>query len=186
MAARRWYDDEPDVQQSIDLMEKFPPEIQEIVGEGAVTLAERECQARDIMSSLRSLGAERILSIYKSQNKQRAYDQSPSFHKMVNYMLVISPENRRFLARQISRMVVNISEYFKSCRYYDVEPDAAEVAEMTRAYVEMGSEDARRFLDKLKEDFRQGIRKRSEVLVADAGKSKSLMDADQGMRIREE
>jgi gas vesicle protein len=183
MAQRRWYDKEPDVLLAIELMSKFPGEIQEIVTEAAVYLAEHDYEAKEAMTALRSLGAEKILPIFKSQNKMRSYDQNPSFHKLVNYMMVVSPENRRFLSKQILQLVQNISEYFTSCRDYSVDPSTNDISEATRVYVQQGSEDAKNFLKKLKEEFQSGVRQRVE---AGPAHMKSLEDMDQGMKIRED
>ena len=38
----RWYDKDPSLSRSIDILESFPPEMQAIVAEGVIVLAERE------------------------------------------------------------------------------------------------------------------------------------------------
>jgi len=109
---RRWYDQRPQVSNTINLMVSFPPEIQTIIGEGIVYLADKEFLANEQMHALKSLGSEKTLGLYRSKSKKRDYDNNPLLHKIINYLYVLSEKNQDFMAKQVMELV--IQDYFNT------------------------------------------------------------------------
>lgn len=131
----RWYDRQPVVSKSVSLLENFPPEYQAALGETIIELAEKHCSAKDLMNNLRSLGPEKVLSIFKSKSKQRKTDNVQQMHQAMNYMLILPDEDRAYIAGQIIEVVGHVFEYFKHCKDQGVSPSALVVGELCGAYI---------------------------------------------------
>ncbi len=172
---QRWYDKHKSLGKCIELLESFPPEIQSIIAEGIITLSERECQAHEILQSLKSMGAEKILGMYKSKNKRRSYDNDPTLHRAMTYLYVLSEENQLFMASQIMDLLNYIYDYLKTCKAFEADPTVEEVASVTRTFVDSGSSEAKQFLEQVRTEFKTKLT--SAILIE---------QQHQGMRVREE
>lgn len=137
----RWYEQQPVVSKSVSLLESFPPEFQVSLGETIIELAEKHCSAKDLMNNLRSLGPEKVLSIFKSKSKQRKTDQVQEVHQAMNYMLILPDKDRLYIAEQIIEVVGQLFEYFKFCKANSTSPNPVVVSELCTAYIrrEFGS-----------------------------------------------
>jgi hypothetical protein len=138
-------------------MEQFPEQVLAIVAEGASYLAEKECQASELLRSLRSLGAEKVLALYHSKHKRRNYDQIKPYHQLINYFYVISPENQQLLANRVIELVSYIYEYFQACKTYQNTPRIEEVSTLTRHYTQQGKQEAQQFLSWLNQRFKKNM-----------------------------
>jgi hypothetical protein len=151
---RRWYDSTPELKQSVGLLESFPDEIRMVVATGLVELAERKFQADKLMSSRKSLGPDKVLGIYKSKNKRRALDREPACHQTLNYFYALSDENRLRLAKLARELATYIYRYTRACRDWEQAFLVEDVAHLARHFVDMGDEEAQRFLHALEKQFR--------------------------------
>lgn len=176
---QRWYDRHKTVSKSVKLLETFPLEIQAIIADGIVMLAERECQAHELLANLRSLGPEKVLGIYKSKNRRRSYDRNSTVHEAMNYLYILSEENRLFIANQVIELVNFIYDYLKSCRQYKLDARTDDVAELTKTYIESGAADAQQLLEQLQQRFSTSI---TEAIT----KGEELFNGEAGMKIRDE
>ncbi|MGE0200216.1 MAG: hypothetical protein AB7P76_04530 [Candidatus Melainabacteria bacterium] len=179
MKQKRWYDAKPELAQSVDLLASFPEQIQTIVAKGIIQLAEQECNAREVMNSLKSLGAETILGIYKSKNKRRPYDSNPAFHQAMVYLYILTPASREFMARQIIQLVDYIREYFATCNTFHSAPSAEVVSKVTEAFLANQNDDVEKFLKMLEERFNQAVSS-APVLV------EGVSEDGSGMRVSQE
>lgn len=179
-SALRWYDRHKTVSRSVKLIETFPEEIQVIIAQGIISLAERECQARELMSNLRSLGPDKVLGIFKSKNRRRSYDQSGPVHQAMNYLFILSEENRLFVASQVIEIVNYIYEYLKSCKRYEIDANHEDVVELTQTYIDSGAEEAKQLLVNIQEKFSHRLAQGNFLAGED------LLEDRDGMRIREE
>ncbi|MEB3286234.1 MAG: hypothetical protein VKJ04_01900 [Vampirovibrionales bacterium] len=150
---RRWYEREPMVKQSIELLETFPDEILTIVAEGVNKVAEQEFRAAELMKTYKSLGQEKIISLYKSKNKLRSYDKNAMMHKAVNYFLLISEENRLVMSTKVIELVGVVRDYLHVCKEASEPPVALHVTTIRDSYVEAGLKGARQKLLQIRELF---------------------------------
>ncbi|HEY9685484.1 MAG TPA: hypothetical protein V6C52_00765 [Coleofasciculaceae cyanobacterium] len=155
---QRWYDQRPELTECIVLVEAFPEEIYAIICQGAICMVEKEFEAHLMLSSLKSLGSEKILGLYKSKHKRRKMDCEPHFHQLMNYFYILSPQNRLFMAGLIKELVGYIHQYFESCRIYHQPVTREDIIGITRCYVDKGGEEAQAFLESLQLHFQQRIR----------------------------
>lgn len=150
---QRWYDSRPKMSQAARLMFAFPDEIQTIISEATLFIADREFRENERERSVRSLGREKVLGLHKSKNRRREYDDNPHLHQAMNYLYVLSEDNREFIAEHILKMVRYIQHYLETCQITEIAPRIEEVAEVTRMYVQSGEKEVEIFLKKLREEF---------------------------------
>ena len=179
-AQKRWYDQHSTISKSIRLMETFPPEIQDILAEGIIRLAARECQAKEMMVNLRSLGPEKVLGIFKSKNKRRAYDKNLSIHQAMNYLFILSEENRLFIAHQVIDIVNFIYGYLQDCKSYQTVSSVDDIAQLTNVYIDAGAQEAQQLFEKIHERLNDNITR--VVLQHD----EMVIEGSAGLRVREE
>jgi len=174
--SNRWYDKRPSLSLSINLLAKCPFELQTLVGEGMSQLAQKQFKAQDLLQSVKSLGVDKTLGLYKAKKKQRSYDSNPAFHHAMNCLYVLAAEHQDFMANQILELMDMVHDYFRACRLYGAQSSQSDVANLTRTFVENGSPAARTLLVQLKRHLMQNI----EAHLEDATK---ISDNPQGMRI---
>jgi hypothetical protein len=143
---KRWYDQQATVSKSITLLETFPSDFQTILGESIIELAENEFNINEMMAELRSLGPEKVLSLFKSKSKRRATDQVSQVHRAMNYMFVLPEGPRIFIATHIIGIVSYFYEYFKMCKQEGIQPSANVARQVCRAYLQGDLQDPHIFL----------------------------------------
>jgi hypothetical protein len=131
----RWYDRQQTVSKSVKLLESFPVDYQEVLGDTIIKLAGKHCDAEALMADLRALGPEKVLNIFKAKSKNRGYDQNETVHKAMNYMYVLPDENRVFIATQVIEVVGHLFEYFSICRETGQAPAREVVQSLSNAFV---------------------------------------------------
>lgn len=143
---KRWYDQQATVSRSVTLIESFPTEFQVILGESILSLAESHCNVQDVMAELRSLGPEKVLSLFKSKSKRRSYDNQQELHQAMNYLFVLPDESRIFIASHIITLGNYFNEYFKICKEGGVQPSSHIARQVSKAYLEGDLRDPNIFL----------------------------------------
>lgn len=146
---KRWYDQNKSLSTSIQMLESFPMEIQGLIADSMIVVAERECKADKLMDELKSLGAEVVLALYKSKNKRRTYDDNPSMHKAMNYLYILPDTNRTFMGEQIKEVIQHVYTYFQACKSANIEPNMQDVASITKTYAHGGTAEAQATVEKL-------------------------------------
>jgi len=143
---KRWYDQQATVSKSVTLIESFPVEFQVILGESILSLAENHCQVKELMAELKSLGPEKVLSLFKSKSKRRSYDNQQELHQAMNYLYVLPDESRIYIATHIIALTNYFYEYFKICKEGGVQPSANIARQVSKAYLEGDLHDPNIFL----------------------------------------
>jgi hypothetical protein len=138
-ANRRWYDEVSEAAQLVGLLQKFPPAFQTIFAEGMLLMAEQRFGANELMRSIKSLGREKVLALYKSKNKLRVLDQNQSVFNALNQMMVLSTEQCVELARTFVDLLLEVIVYIKLCKNAQQSPSHEVVSHMTDILVARGS-----------------------------------------------
>lgn len=184
---KRWYDKEPQVRQSIELLGSFPDHVLTVLAEGVNAVIERECQVHDMLRSFKSLGQEKILALYKSKKKLRALDKNPVMHQTVNYLFVIAAENRTRIAVQVLDLVSILHDYLLVCKKSGVDPTIQNIVRIRDEYVVHGIYNARHMLDIIRQEIAQLLIARRHGAVTpppgDAKRQFLVSDDEQGMRV---
>lgn len=155
----RFYDRDANVSRAVELLLLLPFEMQSIIADGISSIAEQEFRAHKLMRELKNLGSEKVLALYKSKQRKRDYDQNPAVHKAVNYLLVLSDENRVWIAQRIIGLIGCLHDYLSSCRSFSVLPQRETVDSLTGIYVECGPDEVKAYLKTIEAEFvSQGAR----------------------------
>ncbi len=179
----RWYDQDPTLSKSVQLIDTFPSEIQSIVAEAIMQLAERECNIKELLDNLRSLGPDKVLGMYKSKNKRRRYDGNSSVHQALNYMFILSDNNRLFMAGKIIEIVNHIYDYLRICKTFRKLPDPDDIQAVVDAYLELGGLHATRLLHNIAQNLKEEV---ALAQVAPEDEALAVAEDTQGMKIRED
>lgn len=163
----RWYDSRPKISQASRLLFILPDEIQSIISEATLLIADKEFQQEEKEQQIRSLGREKIMGLHLSKNKRREYDQNPHLHKAMNYLYILSENNREFMAEHILKMVQYIQYHLETCKLAQRTPDLKEVAEIVNTYVKLGDESVKLFLKQLRHEFYDKLRDGKQSTVPD-------------------
>ncbi len=172
---RRWYDQNTRYAESVLVLEKSPPQLQSIIADGIIMLAEREFAVSRLMHAVKSLGHEKVLALHKSQNRRRVLDKNPRIHRAMNYLYILTEENRAFMATKISQMNQLVIDYLQACHQTHRSPQTDDIEEMLHLFIENNLPEAQAFLDALKHRLYQEIQK---IVTPSTG-----MDEDRSMRI---
>ncbi|MBX2861129.1 MAG: hypothetical protein KTR14_07835 [Vampirovibrio sp.] len=154
---KRFYDQEPTLSRAVNVMLMFPKEIQQIIVEGMIDLADQEYRASEILNNVRTLGRDKVLALYKSKQKKRDFDNDPMTHKLMNYMMILSDENRILMSNHILELVESVQEYLVTCKNYHENPDAEQIQGLTNTYVADGKEAANQVMSGIKKAFMEKV-----------------------------
>lgn len=134
-------------------MMAFPDEFKTIICDGISILAEREFKVNEMISQFKSLGSDKVLALFKSKQRKRDYDAHPAMHQTMNYLFVLSPEHKMFMANHIISLVEVVQDYLRLCQRTQHAPESESVGVITKAYVNQGRDSARMMLKRFEERF---------------------------------
>lgn len=159
MRELRFYEKDPTVRRAVEALFLFPAEIQRVLASGFTLIAERDFKMKEVENRGKNLGASTVLSLHKSKQKNRPYDNCPVTHKALNYLMMMSPESRIFLSCKIIELMGFMQEYLKLCESCNVLPDDEVVQEISDTYHYKGAAEARVFITVLSREFKQRLLK---------------------------
>lgn len=160
---KRFYDHDPKVAQAVQLLMIFPPEIKILLADSMSLIAEQEYAAGDLLKNLKSLGTDRVLSIYKSKQKRRDYDQCPHTHRAMNYLMILPPEQRILLAHKVIELMAYIQDYMQTCQQYGRPLQNNEMEGLTQTFVHLGGDQVQELLRRIRKDFSDTLDKKASV-----------------------
>lgn len=146
MQKKRFYDQEPTTSRAVELLLVFPPDLQSVIADGISMLAEQTFKISDMLKELKSLGTENVLAFYKSKQRKRDYDQIPAVHKAINDLMILTPENRIFMARKILGLMTHLQEYLRACKRHASVPSVSTIRETIHLYARYGASEAAQHL----------------------------------------
>ncbi len=194
---KRFYDQDPAISRAVEVLMLLPEEMQSIIADGMSLIAEEEFKANELLNDFRSIGTDKVLAIYKSKQKKRKYDKNPSTHRAMNYMMVLSPENRLLISKKIVELMGYVQDYLKACQANHVDADNLVVGNLTDVYVKFGSDETRQFLRAVQQEFKRKLEsepvvppkpkdddKQSNGFVKQVNLQEAIRDEGLGMRIK--
>jgi len=185
---RRFYEEDRIVNQAIDMMLVFPDDLQSVIAQGVSRITDKEFLTSRLNKHVQSLGADVVLALYKSKQKQRGYDTNQYFHQMLNDLLVLSPENRHFVCEKVMELMGFITEYLQTCKVYAINPERETVDAITSTYVKLDKMACAQFIRALKKEFMDRLDSKAPVAQVHEKRDKSVREAvkdeGQGMKIR--
>jgi len=150
---RRQYDRSRDLVQAVRVLTLMPDEVRTILSEGIIALMQQEFDEAMEEKHYRSLGSYKVLSLHKTKNMRRAYDQNTILHKAISRLYILSDEAQDAMGSHILELLNFIQKYFQDCTELQQDVALDDVAAITDCYVEKGSEDVQNFLNMVREEF---------------------------------
>jgi hypothetical protein len=148
---RRWHDRHPDMAKAVELLCNLPYELQSVVGQAICQLAEQRYGADQMIRSLKSLGKNKIMGLYKSLRKKRAYDKNPELRQAMSYLYILNEEHQDEVAGQMMELIHEIFDYLTTCEQYHQPPTADYIALITELYTNEGLSSVKAFQDQYRE-----------------------------------
>lgn len=183
----RWYDRNPRLSVAVQLMMVFPDEFKTIICEGISLLAEREFKVNELIYQFKSLGSDKVLSLFKSKQRKRDYDEHPAMHQTMNYLYVLSDEHKTFMANHIISLVEVVQDYLRLCQRARHAPESQAVGTLTNAYVNTGRDSARVMLKQFEARFIETVQTRAyEISVNSVQRMEKIRSEDNDMRVRDD
>lgn len=149
----RFYEKNPTVNQAVTSLCKFPEELRTVLAKGMCAIAETEFSAHTRIRDLKSLGTEKVLALYKSEQKRRDYDTDPYLSKAMNYLMILEPPNQFFLATKVNDLIQVVHDFMRLCKQYAQKIQIAIVERITGTYVHGGLNEAEALLNVIHAKF---------------------------------
>lgn len=175
---RRWHDNRAELSLLIALLEEIPPEVLPLITDALTEKADQEFQVGALLNSMKSLGAEKIMALHKSQKKQRSYDQNQYTHKIANYFYMIPEAEQESFASRFLEFTAIMVEYLANCDSFELQPEEAHLRKMRDLFVSQGEIPVRDYLMEIHQPY-------YERLLAADPEPPSLTETSQGMLLRE-
>ena len=150
---QRFYEKDPTVKRSVETLLALPFDVQTIVAEGSVLIAERECQAATVLTNIKSLGTEKVLALYKSRQQRREYDKNRTVHRMMAYLMALTPEHQNLLARKMIELTGFANDYLQVCEQQSEAPQNEVLESISSTYVRFGPRHAKAFVMAIKQEL---------------------------------
>ncbi len=180
---QRWYEQQSKISVAVQLVLKFPQDLQEIIFKGVDKLVEREFKVSELKNEYKTLGHKKVLAIYKSKQKKRDYDQNPVIHKGMNQLMLLSEADQSFVASQIIKLLDLLKTYLSA--QPSVTAINKEVEQITGVYVIEGEEAATALVKQFVQSFLQEVDKKAESSPHSGGgdKGEKISGTDTDMKI---
>lgn len=146
MRQLRFYEKNPTVHKAVTLLFKFPPDIRTVLAKGFCAIAETEFDAHLIIKDFKRLGAEKVLALYKSQQRRREYDNDPYLSKAMNYLMILNPDQQFFLSVKLLDLIQVVRDFMILCKKHAISIQMSMVEKIASTYVHFGLKEAEDFL----------------------------------------
>lgn len=185
---RRWHDNRGELSEAFDLLEHIPTDTIPLIADGIIAKAEKDFNAGELLTALKSMGSEKIMALHKSKKRQRSYDHDPNLTKIVNYFFVLPADNQDKLATQFLEFTELVVEYMATCDSFDIEPDQNQLAQLRDLFVETGSNSARDYLEAIHKPYHDAIQSDAPIPIQPTEPSRQQIvgDSDGGMKIKKQ
>lgn len=171
---QRWHDKKPELAKAIHFLGSLPNDVQTIIGECVVKVAEKEYKVSQLIKDLKSLGSEKIMGLHQSQKKRRNYDKNPSTQKAVNHIYILPEADQMKLTKQVLSLMDTIFTYFEIHKTLNMPVEKETLQNLADAFAEGGAKQA--------SEFNKRIRKQ---LAEKAQQAEYIKESQTGLIIRQ-
>lgn len=164
----RWHDKRPELSKAVHFLSSLPDEVQTIIGECVIQVAEKEFRISDLMGDLKTMGTEKVMGLHQAQKRRRSYDQNAMMHKAVACIYVLPDGQQTRMAAHVLDLMDNVMNYFQTYREFSAPANTATLRRMTLAFVDGGGRAAGKIVFEIREDLaRQTAADKVEVLAGE-------------------
>lgn len=155
---QRWHDKKPELAKAVHFLGSLPNDVQTIIGDCVVKIAEKEYKVSQLMNNLKSLGGDKVLGLHQSQKKRRNYDKNPSTHKAVNHVFILSESDQAKMAKQVLNLMDCVFSYFEIHQSLKVPADKETLQNLANAFAEGGLKQATEYNKALRQKLTQNVK----------------------------
>jgi hypothetical protein len=175
---QRWHDNQGELSTLMDLLDSIPESIRPHISEALTQRADQDFQVSEILSTLKSLGKDKILALHQAQKKRRKYDQDPDLHKIANTFLVIPEAERVAFAGKFLEFTSLMVDYMANCETFGTEPKESDLQRMRELFVATGEQAVREYLMEVHQTFYQMVLEEPVIKATDEGLLLRPKDSD--------
>lgn len=140
---RRWYDQQPPVQQTVQTILSFSVPLQNYIGGGLLMVVEDRYKVRaDDIKALRSIselaGFEAVQALYKASQRQRSWDHVPNLHRAMTFWRMVPENQHRTLVLETLNLCKCVSGYAQTCLDADRDINEHELQGFIQDYIRQG------------------------------------------------
>ncbi len=152
-ARNRWYDNTPMAFNAIGWMLSFSPSIQHTLCGYLVPIIELYKKQRQETEWLKSMGSEKVLSLYQAQQKRRDCDQRQETFKMLSKIKTLGDSDRDAVVHHLHLIISGIRLYHGVCFEMSMTPRTADIRSLIETYRQEGHASMMSALGELKGKF---------------------------------
>ncbi|MGE0200576.1 MAG: hypothetical protein AB7P76_06375 [Candidatus Melainabacteria bacterium] len=143
---RRWYDRKPNVSGLVRMVGVSPPEVHGTMGRSMSAIVKRDCKALVVNGSVRSLGSNRVLALYKSKSRQRTLDHNNDLFRAMNELLILPADQQDHIVVCSLELIDNIFKYLQICQEEQKIYSASEIEIIANQYIRFGQAHCQNFV----------------------------------------
>ena len=132
---KRWYDDNTHIVYLIGTLPDLDDDLRTLLGRSIMRRISKACS---LNRSLKSIGGDKVMALYKAQNKDRSYDKDPVLYKLMNHLMVLPDDDQAHFGQEGAHFVRIINQYIADSKANDIELTFTELEELSWKFVEFG------------------------------------------------
>jgi hypothetical protein len=186
---KRWYDQDPHLSQAVHrLMTCAPDQLQTMLSQTVILLADKEFDAQSLLQSVKTIGVEKTMGLFKAKQRRRSYDKNPALHQAMNYLYVLSPEAQLSMANHVVQVFQFVEVYLHMCQSSGQSVRWDKLTGLLRTITHDGFDEARSFLNMLHSNIKEEQKAAFAAAAAAEAELKMrqrIKDNQDGMRIQQ-
>ncbi len=160
----RWHDKKPELAKAIHFLASLPNDVQTIIGDCVVKVAEKEYKVSQLMNDLKSVGSDKVLGLHQSQKKRRNYDKNPSTQKAVNHIYVLPENDQIKMTKQVLNLMDSVFTYFEIHKTLNAPVEKETLQNMADAFAEGGIKKANDFNKVLRKQLTEAAKQKEYII----------------------
>ncbi len=133
-ARNRWTDEDPTTANAVGWLLAFPKAVIIALAQPLLNMTEHQHQQLEDDSSVKSLGADKVMSMYQSRLRRRSSDKEPEVFRFLNRLKALPTNLRNVMIGHTVAMVNGTRLYLKACVDNGVSPKISDIHRITDEY----------------------------------------------------
>ncbi len=165
----RWHDKKPELAKAVHFLSALPEDLQTIIGDCIIQIAEKEYKVSDLLSSFKSMGTDKIMGLHQSQKKRRNYDNNLTMSKAINYIYILPASEQHKIAKQALDLMDCVVAHFEIHREFGLPANNDNLKLLIAAFLKGGLRLARQSNQNLKLVFQEQKEKKDQLVESKDG-----------------
>lgn len=134
----RWYDPVPQAFNAIGWLLHFNPNVQSTVCGYLQPMIDDYAQKRQEKDMIKSMGSEKVLSLYQAQQKRRGLDQRQETFRVLSRIKTLNDSDRAAMVVHLHYIITGIRYYHGLCHEFNITPRTTDIRALTETYRKQG------------------------------------------------